>query len=153
MDDVITYAKEEVMKMGFTEAMLLGLPEITFTNSIWLEFGENTGTCYGCLVGAALYAVGERKNSGYSAIWKHWPWTKDLNLTVLCPFCPADNNDRIYDGSLPDIATHFAEHYKQGEALVEEIAEIFKKIEAQYNPQFQEEKLTESVEEHEYSCT
>ena len=51
--------------MRFSEAMMLGLPEIFFRNDCWLQGGWDAGgggeKCAGCLVGAALWAEGFRK--------------------------------------------------------------------------------------------
>src|SRR5580698_8526584 len=89
--------------MRFAEAMSLGLPEIHFSNLTFLEVAKSEfapwyfpkGTdkeCIGCLVGAALYAVGE-KQSHYPdyMLQKHWPWINGM-AREHCPFCTYSHN-------------------------------------------------------------
>ena len=98
--------------MRFSEAMLLGLPEIRFTNTAWLcTFGVNP-KCDGCLIGAALYAIGRREDVYDSLVVKlvqdQWPWTKIFDTTIVkCPGCCIE----MVHVDVASIMTHLAEHY------------------------------------------
>lgn len=94
--------------MELAEAILLGLPEIEFSNKQWLTsrfalqqadlrvlLREDHGRdCVGCLIGAALYATGTRHINGFGGvaaikeiIREHWPppSTSSRNIQVLLP--------------------------------------------------------------------
>ncbi len=115
--------------MPFSEAILLGLPEIKFTNECYLR---KQGTraireCAGCLVGAALYAVGVRdlgERYGRDMLAEHWPWTEAKVYRFDCPVCP-----KKFSSVVAHIATHLATHYQSKEISAERIADIFRKLE------------------------
>jgi hypothetical protein len=121
--------------MRFSEAMLLGLPEITFRNDCWLEDVWDAGgkgmRCMGCLVGAALYSTGLRRQEHQRSIWEYlkpmWPWvTKVAREDLVCPWC--------YDGSVvfTDFMTHLAGHYS-GAIAAERIADVVRRLEDKYD--------------------
>lgn len=65
-------------EVKMSEAMMLGYAEIQHCNDRWLEKNVD-GTCRGCAIGAALYAMGvEAIPLGtYTAeIAALWPWTR-----------------------------------------------------------------------------
>jgi hypothetical protein len=102
--------------MKFSEAMLLGLPEIKFTNGAWLyslRDKHSTITCSGCLVGAALYAIGRREDVDVDVVkeivQERWPWTTIFTDTwFLCPGC---GTRHCLD--ITGLMTHLACHYDQ----------------------------------------
>ncbi len=118
--------------MRFSEAMLLGLPEIRFTNAVYLDWnsGDDGHRCQGCLFGAALFAMGERKSDCASPssladyqIQKFWPWLTKLPANKLCCWCcPAEF------GSIQHFVTHLANHYVTGRLSATEIAAYFDRI-------------------------
>lgn len=120
--------------MDLAEAILLGLPEIEFTNRQWLQpgrrgllFGDRR--CTGCLLGAGLFSVGERRSITIlevrNAILQHWPY---FNRPVFfaCPVCGLDGSDPI-----EDVLTHLAMHYESKFISVASIAKIVRGIEAE----------------------
>lgn len=128
------------MQVPFSEAMLLGLPEIIFTNYTWLEqtrpwSAEAKNECSGCLIGAALYSVGRRSMAGFSPahiqleLESRWPWLARV-FVWYCPRCW-----KGYPGVM-SFATHLAQYYQEGLASAEEIAGIFRKLEEKYDPSF-----------------
>jgi hypothetical protein len=128
--------------MKFSEAMLLGLPEIRFTNTTWLAPVVDEGQCQGCLIGAALYAMGHRDmvnllsgDVGFDEISRIveeiWPWTKIFReFTTICPSCGL----RITK-TIAGMMTHLASHYpdelgaEQDELSAEQIADFIRKFE------------------------
>ncbi len=124
--------------MKFSEAMLLGLPEIRFNNNYFLHPTElNTDKeCSGCLIGAALYAVGERDsrilNNIMRLVAKHWPWAWDKEFAFDCPHC---KNPHLVSFDVADIATHLADHYEKKEMTAEQVAEYFRTIEPEEKEQ------------------
>ncbi len=120
--------------MPFSEALLLGLPEIRFTNLTWLDRNKRKGgkVCEGCLVGAALYAVGRRTlGAGLVSLVldRYWPW---LTRTFMFR-CPVKGCREIYYDMFrvqgTHAATHLAAHYEAREITAEQIADFFRTIE------------------------
>jgi hypothetical protein len=103
--------------MKFSEAMVLGLPEIQFTNSTWLGLcSSREYRCSGCLIGAALYSMGKRGRlmGDFDLISKEveaiWPWTKIFREIKLgCPICGSFSS--LGPSSVAGIMTHLANHY------------------------------------------
>ncbi len=139
--------------MKFSEAMLLGLPEINFIPTTWLSDTRNAphggGKCTGCLVGAALYAVGHFRLQELLNIVleRHWPWMKDFPTKFTCPFCArgciwfgAEDSGYLRVGAL---ATHFAHHYQCKDATAEQIADVFRKMEPHDVDEKEQEHETE----------
>ena len=113
--------------MKFSEAMLLGLPEIRFTNNHFFYYNTADGSCSGCLVGAALYAVGRRNKADCGAATdaiRRWPWTGPIQPEILCPVCGADE-----PRSAIGYASHLANHYERKKITAEQIADIFRAME------------------------
>lgn len=150
------------MDQKFSEAMASGLSEIRFTNHHWLRDDElGVKECTGCLIGAALYASGERSAGGYTVheqLAKHWPWIREISYDdfVLCPHgCSLTPSYHYF--AFQDFVTHIAEHYVQGEMSMDEITKFFQGLEDKYNPPkpepTQQTEEGQPVEEPEYSCT
>ncbi len=136
--------------MKFSEAILLGLPEIHFTNKTWLIHDPtNEDGCMGCLVGAACYAVGERwLSSAREGLYPHWPWMLAYEyVEKRLPWCPNCGADTGWEVAYA--CTHLAEHYACGEMTAEQIADYFRAIEPPDEPVAEE--VTETVDE--YQCT
>ena len=113
--------------MRFSEAMALGLPEIQFNNSLWLDISSRDGKCYGCLVGAALFAEGCRKFMMSSDFYEHWPWMRSWRAPkgLKCMV-----GDCQFDGfQMPTICTHLAMHYERGELRADQIVDFIRSIE------------------------
>lgn len=115
--------------MKFSEAMLLGLPEIKFDREYWLY--EYEGTCTGCLLGSALYAQGELEvHSGavVGLLRRYWPKLSAMRIEVGCPIAGCAHLRFITPAwaAFPPIAswcTHMARHYQNGELTKEQIAD------------------------------
>ncbi len=139
----------------FSEALLLGLPEIFFTNSVYLaktptlaKFPAGDKECVGCLIGAALYAVGEKQSLGQplALIFKYWPWTRTYRPPSTCPFCNTANwSSKLFTAYV----SHLAWHYDIGEVTAEQIADLFRAIEPVDEPVAEE--VAETADE--YQCT
>src|SRR5690348_6941212 len=112
--------------MRMSEAMLLGLGEIRFTNEVWLSADEASGKCEGCLLGAAMYAKGIRgmqlEDSIADLIYKLWPWTKRYNFAdFACPFCNMRGWNSDHDNwGVQTALTHLASHYERKEITAEQ---------------------------------
>jgi hypothetical protein len=136
--------------MRFSEAMLLGLPEIHFTNAYWLHSFNNPEKgkeCGGCLIGAGLYAAGEREQHNehnvYHQMVKRWPWVEKLEgESWRCPHCDILQTG-FREWPILHIATHLANHYAGGSMTAEQIADTFRELEDQYGTQVQ---VTATVE-------
>ena len=117
--------------MRLSDAVLLGLPEIRFTNSVWL--GEDTdGNCFGCLVGAALFSIGARRGE-YDIdqqLAQIWTWTKTYLLEGALPCCGREFNPM----EITCVLTHMADHYKDKEITAEFIADWVRSVEPQEEP-------------------
>ncbi len=113
----------EQKNIPFSEAMLLGLPEIKFCNSYILRRGEK---CSGCLMGAALIAVNVGDAPYIHELSGRWPWLTDMH-GLVCPWCPPPIWREEKAGWT--WVTHFAGHYGRGEASAEEIADFLKRFE------------------------
>lgn len=140
--------------MKFSEAMLLGLPEIEFTNQKWLVpkniFNDKPiDECRGCLIGAALYSQGTRGTviDVMVAIEKYWPRLAHFSAPTECPYCPyglTDTGQRtIISNWIARAATHLADHYGRGEMSAEAIADFFRSVEPE------EDAPKESLNENE----
>lgn len=152
--------------MKFSEAMLLGLPEIHFINSSWLERSVlEPDTCRGCLVGAALYSEGHRSVSVPSLrVAELWPWVSKIRSSDLtCQFCGYVNMLPSFFGEFNDVvngakkllllATHLANHYGDGMITAEQAADVFRKLEEKYDVVEESKELPAKEEELQYSCT
>lgn len=157
VEEAATTKRRWGMEMKFTEALLLGLPEIRFNNSLWLGSSIIPGKeCTGCLVGAALYAVGVRSDGDFvmtkrmarEHVVAKWPWTAGVQVTMKCPFC----NTLLCYLDVLDCATHFATHYTWGYATIEEIADVFRKLEDQYDGHQKENNHGNAVEKESSGC-
>lgn len=126
--------------MRFSEAMLLGLPEIKFDLYQWYDPKE----CAGCLVGAALRAEGCKTlivpdDSGMTLINARfsdfWPWMKTWTCPAgtECPQCKIDlgATERSAGGisHFWSVCTHLSLHYKEGAMTAEAIADFLSTIE------------------------
>lgn len=127
--------------MRLSDAMLLGLPEIRFTNNIWI-YRDSDGICQGCLVGAALYAAGDVVSShlAIDELQKLWPWTGDeRNFEgLLCPAC--HELPRHIGAGLTRIGvllSHLAGHYAKKQLTKEQIADYIRTIEPEECPERQ----------------
>ena len=108
--------------MKLSDAFLLGIAEIRYDPGTWISFRPD-GSCGGCLIGAALFADGDRIYSGNitAQIEHHWPWTANLRGRFKCPFCP----ERVKlkdDYGIASLFTHLSHHYSGGTVSSEEIA-------------------------------
>lgn len=112
--------------MRLSEAILLGLPEIKFTNNRWLQRTRlDSERCEGCLLGAALFAMGNRDefNTGERMMEHYWPWTKSVSV----PDCPLGCR---YKGShLTELFTHMADHYSWKQLTAEQISDFIRALE------------------------
>ena len=114
--------------MRFSEAMALGLPEIQFNNKLWLDISSRDGKCYGCLVGAALFAEGCRKFITPSVFYEHWPWMRNWRAPqgLRCIVGGCCQLDRF---QMETICTHLATHYERKELRADQIVDFIRSIE------------------------
>ena len=113
--------------MRLSDAILLGLPEMTFSNGNWFYF-KNDGTCEGCLVGTALYARGNKENGeAVGKFYEYWPWTRHIGWFPHCPVKGCPDSMTRYEGSLA--LTHLADHYIAKQLTGEQIADYIRSIE------------------------
>ena len=116
--------------MRLSEAVVLGLLEIQFTNGCWL-LENSDGSCRGCLVGAAMVAVGLKSCAGrrtLDAFHETWPWTKeylDGRKDAVCPRC--EISIRVI--GIPGLLTCCALHYQAGDLTADQIADAIRAIE------------------------
>jgi hypothetical protein len=111
--------------MKFSEAMLLGLPEIEFSNSCTLDFDETCGDrCTGCLVGAAMWAEGRRKTASQDHVSQYWPKLSKVLLKEPCGVC-----GYLVIGNLWEFCTHYAAHYEDNQITAQEIADLIRQFE------------------------
>jgi hypothetical protein len=108
--------------MKFSEAMLLGLPEIKFTNNCTLIINQNY--CTGCLVGAALWACGARETSGKDVIARYWPRLAATEFSFDCTLCGVSDGGNVWD-----FCTHYANHYVTGQISAQAIADLIREFE------------------------
>jgi hypothetical protein len=111
--------------MHLSEAILLGYPEIRHTNLGWLHQNAD-GSCDGCAIGAALWAVGRRQaftreelRGGRNAyalmslvLAKHWPWTAKYPR-------------------LPELITDLFSDVQRGDMTIEQLADRVRELETQ----------------------
>lgn len=127
--------------MRFSEAMMLGLPEIFFRNDYWLQGGWDAGgggeKCAGCLVGAALWAEGFRKEplSLTYTMRELWPWTKEAGFEGRCFVCDFD----LRGNMVATVATHLASHYEAKQITAEQVADVFREWESKYEKEEKDE--------------
>jgi hypothetical protein len=112
--------------MRFSEAMLLGLPEIEFTNNHY--FSETPdGGCRGCLIGAALFAEGLRSRDCEPhievVIAKYWPRLQKMRIDEKCPLCDIDMSVG-FTSDISAVCTHMAAHYQHGHLTPSQIADF-----------------------------
>jgi hypothetical protein len=117
------------MTIPLSEAMLLGLGEIRFRNDLYL-FVEH-GTCSGCLIGAAMYAVGE-KRFALEKVEEIWPWTKWYGANWTCPHCKMRWKDCSM--GIATVFTHLAKHYERDQMSAQEIADYIHTLEPKELP-------------------
>lgn len=172
--------------MKFSEALALGMAEINPTNGTWLYTmqhlpGQNHVAdanfvgqeCAGCLIGGALYAMGEREIRSLAlvrALKKHWP---KLTVAKLPEVCKCGEKMRPIAGILrftstiaggpiefertdgfPDIAqvcTHLMEHYlgKNTRWSLEEIVDYVRTMEVAEDELVVEEEILSQEEIYE----
>src|SRR5258708_1179604 len=107
--------------MQLSEAVLLGLPEIEFTNGNWFT-RPAYGKCKGCLVGASLLAATD--TNGRNAVpefHREWPWTGQPSR-YRCPVCDVALEVSEEFGFC-SMFTHIASHYIAKEITGEQIAD------------------------------
>jgi hypothetical protein len=116
--------------MKFSEAMSLGLPSIHFMDNVWLGKPVNKNIakeCAGCLIGAALYAMGERGDVEKPVVvmLKHWPKLLALDASEIgCFVCHGwPVFEKGQSSGILDLMTHVATHYQLDETTAEEIAD------------------------------
>lgn len=114
--------------MRLSEAILLGLPEIRFTNEKWLTQNEDE-SCEGCLVGAALFAIGDRRAlfGVHLKLNDRWPWTAEAGRwqgrECAC-------GGPLYSLCLiSSVLTHLADDYETGRLTAAQIADFIRSIE------------------------
>jgi hypothetical protein len=107
--------------MRLSEAIMLGAPELRhFSNGCWFRRNSD-GSCDGCLVGAALCAIGHQEEGESSeTLANRWPWLR-LALFV-CPGC------RLRWGFRSGL-TCMMSHYLKGELTLPQIADYIRSIE------------------------
>lgn len=59
--------------MKLSQAILLGSTAVTLNPGIWYDPKRNCG----CLLGGAMYAVGNRGHILASSIYAEWPWVQE----------------------------------------------------------------------------
>lgn len=114
--------------MKFSEAMLLGLPEIEFSN--WYTFQSFEGKCKGCLVGAAFFASGVSESATGRKIAEFWPKLATAKLLpASCSCCGSNIEQDPLHLEIWSLCTHYANHYQREEISAEAIADIIRQIE------------------------
>lgn len=157
--------------MKFSEALLLGLPEIHLTNLRWLEHrnlleeelvariqmepntvGVGSKECVGCFVGAALYAVGERgqehmDGTGVIGVLRqHWPKLAAKRFPSRCPFCEGYAQWHGLGVDITMLCTHLVKHYQEKQITAQQAADYVAQFEPEEDVPVSEEKKESTVE-------
>jgi hypothetical protein len=132
--------------MKFSEAIVEGLKDIKFTNRTWLEQTAFTSekSCTGCLVGAALYSMGEIHHTEniLEQLENHWPWLDRMQHSeeiLSCPICNyiepewAFSENKLNPGRIGFLLTHLAQHYQSHVWYLDRIVKYVQTLEEKYD--------------------
>ena len=118
--------------MKLSEAVLLGLGEIRFTNDHWLGISSSSKyECEGCLAGAAIFAMGLRQPLNIDTkLEEFWPWVRKYRIEAIpCPVTGCGNIPASSYFGFANVLTHVACHFKVGRFSAEQIADWLHSIE------------------------
>ncbi len=141
------------MDMKLSEAIMLGMLEINPSNTCW--YIREDDKCSGCLVGAALYAVGSvvDNDDAICDLMNRWQWVTQLTDADVAPYAveywEESFSERSSYRSTGLLLSSLMSDYKHRRRSIEQVCDIIRNFEAKYDAEpASGELVAEQIEVH-----